>query len=71
MTITAKKSVEHSLRFLRYYLLGVIDTCARANSNQIQFDLIELYSRAALKLVYDISPDMRADEDQIDMTKEV
>ena len=58
------KSVEIYLRFIRYYLNCVIDICKRANHAQVQLDLIELYIRAALSLVDEISLDTESDKSQ-------
>jgi hypothetical protein len=58
------------LRFLRYYLLGVLDTCRNAKNSPIQFDLIELYSKAALDLVNELSHDSEY-EDPNDITNEI
>ena len=62
------KSVEIYLRFIRYYLNCVIDICKRANHAQVQLDLIELYIRAALSLVDEMSLDTESDKSQ-DVTK--
>ena len=62
------KSVEIYLRFIRYYLNCVIDICKRANHAQVQLDLIELYIRAALSLVDEMSFDTESDKSQ-DVTK--
>lgn len=58
------KSVEIYLRFIRYYLNCVIDICKRANHAQVQLDLIELYIRAALSLVDEMSLDTESDKSQ-------
>lgn len=58
------KSVEIYLRFIRYYLNCVIDICKRANHAQVQLDLIELYVRAALSLVDEISLSTESDKSQ-------
>ena len=58
------KSVEIYLRFIRYYLNCVIDICKRANHAQVQLDLIELYIRAALSLVDEISLSGESDKSQ-------
>lgn len=58
------KSVEIYLRFIRYYLNCVIDICKRANHAQVQLDLIELYIRAALSLVDEISLSAESDKSQ-------
>ena len=62
------KSVEIYLRFIRYYLNCVIDICKRANHAQVQLDLIELYIKAALSLVDEISLSIESDKSQ-DITK--
>ena len=62
------KSVEIYLRFIRYYLNCVIDICKRANHAQVQLDLIELYIRAALSLVDEMSLGTESDKSQ-DVTK--
>ena len=56
------KSVEIYLRFIRYYLNCVLDICKRANHAQVQLDIIELYIKAALSLVDEIS--LNADYDK-------
>lgn len=69
----AKKSIGISdtyLRFLRYYLLGVLDTCRNAKNSPIQLDLIELYTKVALDLVNEISSDSEC-EDPNDITNEI
>ena len=58
------KSVEIYLRFIRYYLNCVIDICKRANHAQVQLDFIELYIRAALSLVDEISLNAESDKSQ-------
>lgn len=58
------KSVEIYLRFIRYYLNCVIDICKRANHAQVQLDLIELYIKAALSLVDEISLSTESDKSQ-------
>ena len=58
------KSVEIYLRFIRYYLNCVIDICKRANHAQVQLDLIELYIRAALSLVDEMSLSTESDKSQ-------
>lgn len=58
------KSVEIYLRFIRYYLNSVIDICKRANHTQVQLDLIELYIRAALSLVDEMSLNTESDKSQ-------
>lgn len=58
------KSVEIYLRFIRYYLNGVIDICRSANHAQVQLDFIELYIRAALSLVDEISSNNESDKSQ-------
>lgn len=58
------KSVEIYLRFIRYYLNCVIDICKRANHAQVQLDLIELYIKAALSLVDEISSNNESDKSQ-------
>lgn len=58
------KSVEIYLRFIRYYLNCVIDICKRANHAQVQLDIIELYIRAALSLVDEISLNAESDKPQ-------
>ena len=58
------KSVEIYLRFIRYYLNCVIDICKRANHAQVQLDLIELYIKAALSLVDEISLSIESDKSQ-------
>ena len=68
-----KKSIGISdtyLRFLRYYLLGVLDTCKNAKNSPIQLELIELYSKAALDLVNELSPSSEC-EDPNDITNEI
>ena len=62
------KSVEIYLRFIRYYLNCVIDICKRANHAQVQLDLIELYIKAALSLVDEISLSIESEKSQ-DVTK--
>lgn len=58
------KYVEIYLRFIRYYLNCVIDICKRANHAQVQLDLIELYIKAALSLVDEISLSAESDKSQ-------
>lgn len=58
------KSVEIYLRFIRYYLNCVIDICKRANHAQVQLDLIELYIRAALSLVDEMSLSTESNKSQ-------
>lgn len=58
------KFVEIYLRFIRYYLNGVIDICRSANHAQVQLDFIELYIRAALSLVDEISLSTEYDKSQ-------
>ena len=58
------KSVEIYLRFIRYYLNCVLDICKRANHAQVQLDIIELYIRAALSLVDEISLGTESDKPQ-------
>ena len=62
------KSVEIYLRFIRYYLNSVIDICKRANHTQVKLDIIELYIKAALSLVDEISFDAESDK-QHNVTK--
>lgn len=66
----SKRSVETYMRFLRYYLLGVLDTCRNAKGSPVQMDLIELYARTALSLVDEISPTGES-ADSFDITSEV
>ena len=65
------KSVEIYLRFIRYYLNCVIDICKRANHAQVQLDLIELYIRAALSLVDEMSLGTESDKSQNVMKNKV
>lgn len=58
------KSVEIYLRFIRYYLNCVLDICKRANHAQVQLDIIELYIKAALSLVNEISLSTESDKSQ-------
>lgn len=58
------KSVEIYLRFIRYYLNCVIDICKRANHAQVQLDIIELYIKAALSLVDEMSFGTEPDKSQ-------
>lgn len=58
------KSVEIYLRFIRYYLNCVLDICKRANHAQVQLDIIELYIKAALSLVDEISLSSESDKSQ-------
>lgn len=58
------KSVEIYLRFIRYYLNCVLDICKRANHAQVQLDIIELYIKAALSLVDEISLSTESDKSQ-------
>ena len=62
------KSVEIYLRFIRYYLNCVLDICKRANHAQVQLDIIELYIKAALSLVDEISLNAESDK-QHNVTK--
>lgn len=65
--MTAKKSDEAYLHFLRYYLLSALDICRNAKSSPIQIDLVELYVRNALGLVDEISQ-TSTDKDPSDIT---
>lgn len=58
------KSVEIYLRFIRYYLNCVLDICKRANHSQVQLDIIELYIKAALSLVDEMSLSTESDKSQ-------
>ena len=58
------KSVEIYLRFIRYYLNCVLDICKRAKHAQVQLDIIELYIKAALSLVDEISLNAEYDKSQ-------
>lgn len=58
------KSVEIYLRFIRYYLNCVIDICKRASHAQVQLNIIELYIKAALSLVDEISLNAESDKSQ-------
>ena len=58
------KSVEIYFRFIRYYLNCVLDICKRANHAQVQLDIIELYIKAALSLVDEISLNAEYDKSQ-------
>ena len=58
------KSVEIYLRFIRYYLNCVLDICKRANHAQVQLYIIELYIKAALSLVDEISLSTESDKSQ-------
>lgn len=58
------KPVEIYLRFIRYYLNCVLDICKRANHAQVQLDIIELYIKAALSLVDEISLSTESDKSQ-------
>lgn len=65
-----KASTELTLRFLKYYLLGVISICQTTRNRQAQIKLIESYAKMSLDLMDELLPDDE-DEDPNSITREI